>query len=317
MDSRNWFPRIMCFAESCGDSMVYFGSHEQVIIKGHASAQQELLRLCTGFNSAAEILDSLASSYDRKMIDSLMQTLHEQGVVADSRNCWRHYHQYGTNPMAFFSPPPDEQLRNLYRDQSFQQEKINEDSALLKLLCQRESTRTFSDQPVNRSAVEKIACAGYGITGALSVMDMYIGRRTVPSAGALYPLQIHVVIRQPQSMGGRGVYVFDGVQLVKIKESFDERAWKACFLDDVYVETHAACFIISADIERHTTKYADRGYRYAILEAGHVAQNMILACTEAEIGCVEIGGFYDNALSHFFSHSSSIPITTLFIGHRS
>jgi len=44
-------------------------------------------------------------------------------------------------------------------------------------------------------------------------------------------------------------------------------------------------------------KYGDRGYRYILLEAGHVMQNLNLACTSLGLGSCNIGGFFDDELA--------------------
>jgi SagB-type dehydrogenase family enzyme len=50
---------------------------------------------------------------------------------------------------------------------------------------------------------------------------------------------------------------------------------------------------ITAQFERSLFKYRDRGYRFILLEAGHVAQNMNLAATALGLGSVDIGGYFD------------------------
>lgn len=47
--------------------------------------------------------------------------------------------------------------------------------------------------------------------------------------------------------------------------------------------------------DRLVAKYGDRGYRYALLEAGHMAQNILLTCTALRRAAVPIGGFLDDA----------------------
>lgn len=315
MNNLSWYPKVVCYAERCEASMIFFGPHDQIEVKGHAAMQQELLRLCTGHYTAGEIINFLSSSYHDEQVMQLLAKFFEQGIVVDSRNCWQGYHAFSSNPMPFFSPPSDEMLRGLYCTQAYRQKMECEKSDFLELLCHRESTRDFTNRPISRDAILRIACAGYGITSEVEVMGVSIGRRTVPSAGALYPLSVHVVVRR-SSNDEHGIYAFDGIRLNEITKSFEDETWQKCFLDDVYVRTHSACFVVSGNIERQTIKYADRGYRYTILEAGHVAQNMILACAEMDgIGCVEIGGFIDAAIAQFLSLPNSlVPITTILVG---
>jgi SagB-type dehydrogenase family enzyme len=316
MNDLSWYPRIICYATRYEDSMIYFGCHNQVKIQGHADVQQALLGLCTGYNIASEIVTTLSSEHDKVQLVQLLAVLNQQGILVDSGNCWKGYHPYSSNPMPFFSPPSTQKLEELYHSQPYKSSMECGNSPLLQLLCSRQSTRDFTNKPIPYNAILQIACAGYGITDKIEVMGMAIGRRTVPSAGALYPLSLHVVIRQQPDDHEQGIYTFDGVSLKMITKLFEDKAWQKCFLDDVYVQKHSACFIISGNIERQTIKYADRGYRYTILEAGHVAQNIILACTEMNnIGCVEIGGFIDDELANFLSLPAClIPITTVLVG---
>jgi len=60
--------------------------------------------------------------------------------------------------------------------------------------------------------------------------------------------------------------------------------------------TATVVLFITALFERSTYKYLDRGYRYALLEAGHVAQNLSLVATALGYGSVNIGGFFDREI---------------------
>ena len=44
-------------------------------------------------------------------------------------------------------------------------------------------------------------------------------------------------------------------------------------------------------------KYGERGYRFLLLEAGHIAQNLLLAAEADGMGGVAIGGFLDDPLN--------------------
>jgi SagB-type dehydrogenase family enzyme len=44
---------------------------------------------------------------------------------------------------------------------------------------------------------------------------------------------------------------------------------------------------------RSRFKYGQRGYRFTLLEAGHLVQNVVLMCAALDLAAVPIGGFYD------------------------
>ena len=84
------------------------------------------------------------------------------------------------------------------------------------------------------------------------------------------------------------------------------------------IDSTAAIFIISCDFHQNTQKYSSRGYRYALIEAGHASQNAYLWCAEQGLGIVEVCGFNDEALAKLIkvSYPAQAPLTTLFVGRR-
>jgi SagB-type dehydrogenase family enzyme len=52
-------------------------------------------------------------------------------------------------------------------------------------------------------------------------------------------------------------------------------------------------FVLSAIYERTTAKYGERGIRYAHMEAGHAAQNLLLQVVALNLGAVLVGAFDD------------------------
>jgi SagB-type dehydrogenase family enzyme len=48
-------------------------------------------------------------------------------------------------------------------------------------------------------------------------------------------------------------------------------------------------------------KYGQRGYRFTLLEAGHVGQNLVLAATALGLGSVAVGGFFDCRVEELLS----------------
>jgi SagB-type dehydrogenase family enzyme len=56
---------------------------------------------------------------------------------------------------------------------------------------------------------------------------------------------------------------------------------------------------VAAVFGRTRFKYGLRGYRFALLEAGHVAQNVVLTATALGLAAVPLGGFYDRPTDEF------------------
>ena len=90
------------------------------------------------------------------------------------------------------------------------------------------------------------------------------------------------------------------------------------FLADSILEDAAAVYILVCDFQQITQKYGNRGYRFALLEAGHAAQNAYLWCTEQNLGVVEVGGFLDEELANLLLlfYPREAPLTALVVGRR-
>ena len=175
------------------------------------------------------------------------------------------------------------------------------DVTLLKLLANRTSCRTYRLTPLPAQTFSTILKCAYGINRSVTVPQLGRGlMRTVPSAGGLFPLEIYVLARAVESLAD-GIYHYDprrhAVELLR------EGAWCA-ELDNImitapFIRDANLIFFLSAVFHRSQKKYGPRGYRYILLEAGHVAQNLCLIAAEFNLGSLCMGGFYDSRLNRF------------------
>jgi nitroreductase len=66
-------------------------------------------------------------------------------------------------------------------------------------------------------------------------------------------------------------------------------------------QTVQAVLILVADMHGVGARYGERGYRYALLEAGHLSQNLALAFEARAISHCPIGGFFDDVARRVFA----------------
>lgn len=161
---------------------------------------------------------------------------------------------------------------------------VAEHQTLEDTLSRRRSVRLFSDRALSEDEVLKLCWAAQGIT------DLK-GHRTAPSAGARYRLELYVATP-------RGCYAYDPPHHRLVRRTGDDlRAalqWAA--LSQEAVGQSPAVFVVAARPETITGEYGRRGQRYVHLEAGHVAQNLLLEATAMDLGAVPIGAFDDTRL---------------------
>ncbi len=171
---------------------------------------------------------------------------------------------------------------------------------------QRRSVREYTDADISLSELSQLVWAAQGITSTQ-------GFRTVPSAGALYPLEVYVV-------NVTGVYHYNPLNhsLGKIRSAdVQENLTKAALNQDA-VRQAPLKLVIMGVYERAATKYGERAERYVHLEAGHAAQNVLLECTSLGLGAVPIGAFDDSMVREVLeTPPDQQPLYIIPIGHVS
>jgi SagB-type dehydrogenase family enzyme len=168
------------------------------------------------------------------------------------------------------------------------------------VLARRRSVRRFAQRPIPVTQLAALLHAGYGRTGQL-LADAHDGigpqLRTVPSGGALYPLELYAFAWRVAGLRS-GLYHFDPLRRVLERvRAGDER--RAVLDRTVYPEPVGRCAVlvaVTAVFWRSRFKYGVRGYRFALIEAGHVVQNVLLAATALRLGAVPLSGFYDRPM---------------------
>ena len=120
----------------------------------------------------------------------------------------------------------------------------------------------------------------------------------IPSAGGLYPLELYVAADRVSDVT-RGLYHFHARDhlLEPLDYSGAIADMVGALMQQHYLENAAALIFIAAIFPRTQAKYGPRGYRYALIEAGHVAQNICLGASELRLATLCIGGFMDHRLN--------------------
>lgn len=146
--------------------------------------------------------------------------------------------------------------------------------SLEELIMKRNSIRVYESMPIDLQNLSQVLWSAYG-SGTHG--------RTVPSAGACYPLRIYVVVKRVRGLLA-GVYKYQPHFLGLIKE--EVKAFNY-FNAPAYI-------VIAANPSKTVGRYGKRGCRYVVLEAGHSAQNISLQATALKLGTVMIGAFRED-----------------------
>jgi SagB-type dehydrogenase family enzyme len=162
--------------------------------------------------------------------------------------------------------------------------------SLTEALSRRRTVREYAQEPLTIEALARMLWAGQGITGAG-------GRRTAPSAGAIYPLRFYAVAGQVEKLPA-GVYWYDPTRhALDLLIQGDRRTEVAAVaLGQGWMADAPVMLVITAVMARAHVEYGNRAGRYVTLEVGHAAQNVMLEAVSLGLGTAAVGAFRDPAL---------------------
>lgn len=150
-------------------------------------------------------------------------------------------------------------------------------------LAHRRSRREFTTGRPSLAQLAQLCWAAQGITEGEQ------GLRTAPSAGATYPLTLLVV--EPA-----GVYRYDptGHRLHRLFSGDVRGQLQIVAAGQRCVGEAPLCLVLAVEPAIVAVRYGRRrGWRYALLEAGHAAQNVLLQAAALGLAGVPVGAFDD------------------------
>lgn len=160
-------------------------------------------------------------------------------------------------------------------------------------IARRRTVRTFLPKTLEMKQLGQLLWAAHGITEKLGF------RRAAPSAGALYPMDVYVVVGQGSVVRiDAGVYHYEPAKhaLSFIKKGDLRSKIARASLFQMWMAKASLSFVITAEYGRITGKYGDRGVRYAMMEAGHIGQNLFLQAQTLGLSAGIVGAFRDKAI---------------------
>jgi SagB-type dehydrogenase family enzyme len=177
--------------------------------------------------------------------------------------------------------------------------------SLEQSIASRRSCRDFRSQPLTLEQIGQLAWAAQG-------QDAKSRYRTVPSAGATYPLELFVVNEQGFFHYLPGKHALEKLAGQDLRSALATAAW-----GQEFIEAAPLTLVFAAEFDRTTRRYGKRGIRYVYMEAGHAVQNVHLQAEVLGLGSVAIGAFDDASVSKVLSLPINFePVYMVVIGYR-
>jgi len=161
------------------------------------------------------------------------------------------------------------------------------DVSVEEALQGRRSVREFAPERLSLADVTQVVWAAQGETHPG-------GYRTTPSAGALFPLELYVVVGDVDGLPpGTWRYRSATHDLVLVREGDAREPLATAALRQDCVREAPAVLVFTGVVPRTARKYGRRARRYVHVEVGHAAQNVYLQCAGRGLGTVMVGAFDD------------------------
>ena len=162
---------------------------------------------------------------------------------------------------------------------------------VLQAIRQRRSRRKYTSEPLTLEELSFLLWATQGRSSSEGSRIL----RTVPSAGARHPFETYLLVNRVEGVAP-GLYRYLPLEhklcLVDSDPSMAREIHIACY--EQYVAESAVTFIWTAVPYRTEWRYAALAPRLILLDAGHVCQNLYLACESISAGACAVGA-YDQA----------------------
>jgi len=173
---------------------------------------------------------------------------------------------------------------------------------IIHLLKYRRSIREYKRKKIKLKYLSLLlklsASATKESLGEDNITKFYL--RTFPSAGALNPINLYILNLSVSDLEKYGIYYYDPMNhelvfLNKIDRS--DVSISETLIYQEFVLNTGFIILLSGDLKKIDQKYGSRGYRYLLLEAGHIMQNIYLIATALDLGSCAIGGFLDDIVN--------------------
>jgi SagB-type dehydrogenase family enzyme len=188
-------------------------------------------------------------------------------------------------------------------------------TSLEKTIKTRRTIRSFTARQLTLEQFSQLLWAAYGITEDGGY------KRAAASGGACYPMDIYAVVGKAgvKAMDA-GVYHYEPMgHTVSLLLEGDLRVGLArASLGQMWMATPPLSLVICAEYARITTRYGTRGVRYAMIEAGHIGQNIFLQAEALGLGAGIVGAYHDEDVIRVMTiPRSHEPLLIMPVGYKS
>ncbi len=155
-----------------------------------------------------------------------------------------------------------------------------------------------SDEPITVSELARLLHFANGVTGRRGSGGQTVALRAAPSAGALYSGELYIVAERVRGLDP-GVYYYAPLDhaLARLRAGSSRDVLRSAVERPDGIADAPAVVLLSNVFARYGWRYANRGYRYALIDSGHIGENLRLAARSTGLVDVSPLRFHDDLLN--------------------
>lgn len=190
-------------------------------------------------------------------------------------------------------------------------------SPLFKIMQRRRTLRSVKQSQISLQSLTECLYAGLGITGFVQTETALLPLKMTPSGGARNPFEAFVWVRNVESLDP-GIYHYSAMEhSLQYVAHCPDASPKDFVQKQEWADQMPVIIFLVAVLERVTWKYNDpNAYRVVMIEAGHIAQNIMLACTDKNLSACPTAALNHSQISELLGlkEMTQTPIYAILIG---
>ncbi len=170
------------------------------------------------------------------------------------------------------------------------------ETSVFEAISSRRSHRRFNLSPLTLNELTFLLWATQGVQRV--VRDGVASLRTVPSAGARHPFETYLVVNRVSGLEP-GLYRYLPLDhklcFLRSDSEFPAKVTEAC-LGQEFVGQASVVFAWTVIPYRTEWRYSVFSHKVIAMDAGHVCQNLYLACEAIGAGTCGIGAYHQHKM---------------------
>lgn len=176
-------------------------------------------------------------------------------------------------------------------------EDVVQKTDLFTLFKERESCRIYTEETISLKELSYLLWATQGVR-RFAGRARQVTFRNVPSAGSRHPFETYLFVKNVEGLL-RGIYHYlpeaHELEIWEEKPDYEEELTEALNGQE-FAGTAPVTFVWSVLPYRTEWRYGLQSHKYMLIDAGHVCENLYLACETIGCGTCAIGSYKQELL---------------------